>query len=804
MDEQTTPPPKPAVTAPIGEADETARLQRQIRQMRNELTAVYTHRDSVGPMLRGLLASPLWRWFARPAWLYARARGHLRMGLGHLRPLFDVARQPDGTLHGQGLPQMYLTPPLPIHGWVRVRATVDASVSSKAVLYFDTGGALTQKEHFDLGAVAGLTTIDRMIPVHTPVFLMRFDPIQAIGKAHVLAFDLEPMSSLRFNWLALWTSIRKRWTDQPGPDRPHVRHGLSMLAAGQLVPAHQRLVDRFEQPPIKPDYERWRQRHAKTDADYQRMRDDIATWRDPPKFSVILPVYDVDEQYLRPCLESVRDQVYRNWEFCIVDDKSPSPHVRRILDEYAATDARFRVHYAQRNGNISVASNTALAMATGDYVAMIDHDDTMALHALYEVAKRIVADPSLDWVYTDEDKLTVDGKHFDPFFKPDFSPEYLRSCMYINHLCAYRTTLVRHLGGWRSRFDGAQDYDLALRVTNGKPRVAHVPDVLYHWRAVPNSTAAGEDNKPEARPRGRMAIQTSLEEGNQPGRVDPGPSAGFHKVRYDLLGTPKVSLVIPTAGKAIQMHGRDTSFIIECVASVRKRSTYKNYEIVVIDNDDLDPALAAALADYDVKRITYAEPFNLARKINQGVDAATGEYVVLLNDDVEVITADWIEGLLEFCQWPDVGCVGPQLLFPDDRLQHAGVTVLDGSPVHAFYQYPGDHGGYFFSSQVTRNWSAVTGACLMTRRDLYQQLGGFNPVLPLNFNDVDYCLKVGKTGRRIVCVPHVRLYHHESVSKPPADPRELDTFKGLWGEDLNRDPFYNPNLTTHSYDFALG
>jgi GT2 family glycosyltransferase len=801
--------------------DEVVRLRREVRRLRAELDWSYRTRDVLGRRLRAALAGRPWRWWARPCFALARATGHLRVRLWNLAPLRDVAPtdgSPCGeplerrTLRagthwcGEGMPQLLVPLALPVSGWVRVRATVDAAVASRAVLYLDTGYGFHEGERLDLGPVAGRTVIDRTVAIRRPTYVVRFDPIQALARCQVTDFDFLPMSAVAFNGWAVGRSVRLWLRGRAQGGGPSLRRGARLLARGRARAFQQRLLDRVQGAPIVADYDRWRARHALTGADRERMRATLAGWADPPLISVILPVYDVDEAYLRACLESVRGQIYPHWQLCVADDASPRPHVRRVCAEHAAADARITVVHRPTNGNVSAASNTALDLARGTHVAMLDHDDVLAEQALFAVARAIVENRAVDWIYSDEDKVTADGsRHYDPFFKPDWSPEYLRSCMYTCHLAVYRTDLVRRVGGWRSPFDGAQDYDLALRIAATDPVVVHLPDVLYHWRAIPASTATGTDVKPDALPRAGLALADHLAATGRGGRVEPGPSLGFHCVRYALRRRPRVSLVIPTGGRAVRREGRATWYVTECVASIRRRSTYGDLELVVIDNDDLDPAVTATLAGFGVRRVAYTEPFNLARKINRGVAAATGEFVVLLNDDVEVITPDWVEAMLEQAQWPEIGAVGPQLLFPDDRLQHAGVTLLDGNPGHPFYRYPGDHPGHFYSSQVTRNWSAVTGACLMTPRDLYLELGGFTERLPLNYNDVDYCLKVGRrAGRRVVCIPHVRLYHHESVSKPPPDPDELDTFKSLWGSAIMLDPYYNPNLTTHSYDFALG
>ena len=797
-----------AATATAAAERQAGQFERELSAARSELATAYRTRDALGESLRALFASAAWTAGAAGRQL-ARAVGKRQVTGERLVPLTpDAGRgETPGSWHGTGLAQ-FLVPIAPTAGWARLRCRLRSSVQTRAVVYFDTGSGFHQDEHLVLGRVAGDTAIDRMVPLRQTAYLIRFDPVQAAGDWEIASFSFEPVSRAWFNAAAVAGNAAKLITGS-GSHRPSPWLGLKLLLGGDFAKFHGQLVTNVESTTALSTYDLWRQRHALTDADRERMRAKAAEWGDAaPLISVILPVYNVDEVYLRACVESVLTQTYPKWELCIADDASPKPHVKRVLAEYARADARVKVSYRPTNGNIAAASNSALALATGDYVAMLDHDDTYAEHALFAVAEAIVADPAVDMVYSDEDKITPEGKPFDPFFKPDWSPEYFLACMYTCHLSVYRTSLVRQLGGWRSEFDSCQDYDLALRLAAGNPRVYHVPDVLYHWRTIPSSTASGGDAKPEAHLRARAAIQNHLDLTGKPGTVEDGAGTGYHRVRYVIRDNPLVSIVIPTASRPVEVRGRQTWFVLECVSSIRRLSTYANLEIVVVDNHDMTDELADKLRPLDVVRMGYTDPgtgrFNLARKLNQGAFAAKGSHLLLLNDDVEVITPGWVEAMLEFDQHADVGGVGPQLLFPDDTQQHNGVNLLEGNPGHPFYQFPADHPGYFNSSVVHRNWSAVTGACLMTKADVYRQLGGFSESFPLNYNDVDYCLRVRELGLRIVYTPYAKLYHHESVSKVGTDTAELEAFKKVWADRVPLDPYYNPNLTMQNQDFRIG
>jgi GT2 family glycosyltransferase len=776
-------------------------LNEQMRQLRTELSGAIRTRDTLGRSLRKLWKSGIWR-LARPAWMVARLRGKLDRGMQHLIPLTEIHRAKDGTWHGSRLPQ-FLIPTIPLQGWVRLRATVKSAVSSRACLYVDTGGAFHQQDHFELASVMGRTEIERVIYLKSPTYLFRFDPIQAHGEFSVESFSLQPWSTLWFHSEAIGRNLLMMITDK-GSHRPSLWLGLKLLITGRWTTFHQQLVANFESLTTGNQYDQWRRQHEITDFRRQEMRDLSHRWLGAPTISIVMPVFNVPEIYLRKCIDSVLKQIYPFWELCIADDGSTKPHIRKVLEEYAGKDSRIKVVFQPKNTGISAASNAALQLATGQFIALLDHDDEIPEHALFKVAEAIVADPDLDMIYSDEDKLTPAGKRHDPFFKPDWSPEYFLACMYTCHLGVYRADLIRAIGGWRSQFDGAQDYDLALRIVSASEKIVHIPDVLYHWRVIPTSTASGASAKPQAYGRARKALEEHLIRLGRQGRVEDGPSIGFHRVQYDIRGNPLVSIIIPSACKRVQLHGRDTWFVLECVRSIRKRSTYANVELIVLDNDDMPGDLSAALEPLDVRLMSFTAPFNLASKINLGARAALGEHLLILNDDVEVIAKDWIQSMLEYSQWPEIGAVGAQLLFPNGTQQHNGVNLLEGKPGHPFYQFPGDHPGYFNSSAVHRNWSAVTGACMMTRRDVFHAVGGFSEQFPLNYNDVDYCLKVNQLGKRIVYTPYAKLYHHESVSKAGTDIAELEAFKAKWADRIPLDPYYNPNLTMQTCNFQIG
>jgi GT2 family glycosyltransferase len=516
-----------------------------------------------------------------------------------------------------------------------------------------------------------------------------------------------------------------------------------------------------------------------------------------PTISVLMPTFEAPEPWLRRAIESVLAQYYPNWELCIADDASQTARVKEILEEYRKRDPRIKVTYRESNGHIAAASNSALDMATGEFIALLDHDDEITPDALLEIACAYNGHSDADMFYSDEDKIDEENFCSDPFYKPDWSPEYFMTCMYTCHLGVYRTSLVRELGAFRSEMNGAQDYDLALRFATHTTRVIHVPRVLYHWRTHSHSTARSGEVKDYAYPAAQRALRDHLRRLSFDGEVLPGPRYGFHRIRFAIRGEPRVSVIIPSAARVVNKNGRPIDLLRECVESILDKSTWRNLEIIVVDNGDLRQDLKTWL-EPRVRMVTYTDTqFNLARKINEGARHATGEHLLLLNDDITVIAADWVENMLQYSQQPEIGAVGAKLLFPDGRIQHAGVILLDAGPGHAYYNHPNEEIGYFLSAVVARNYLAVTGACLMTRLAVFWEAGGFSEDFPLNYNDVDFCLKLHTRGYRIVYVPEATLYHHESLSKEgPGSlrPGELERFKAKWTKHYSVDPYYNPNL----------
>jgi len=519
-----------------------------------------------------------------------------------------------------------------------------------------------------------------------------------------------------------------------------------------------------------------------------------------PRFSVVTPVYNTPAGVLWEMLESVRTQTFGGWELCLVDDCSTESHVRQMLERAAGEDPRVRVRFREENGGIVAASNDALEMAGGEFIALLDHDDELHPDALAHVHEALLAAPEADYVYTDEDKIDVHGHHSGPFFKPDWSPERMRTQMYSCHLSVLRRSLVAAVGGFDPEFEGSQDWDLVLKVTERARRVLHVPRILYHWRMIETSAAGGgEAAKPWAFEAGKRAVQAHCERIGLQARVERDPAdAGVYHLEPELSEQPLVSIVIPTRGTVREVRYEPVVLVEHCVRSIVERSTYENYELAVVVDQDTPHNVLEALREIAGERlrlVPYDRPFSFSAKINLGAVRSRGEHLLLLNDDMEVATPNWIERMVMYSSLPQIAAVGGRLLWEDGRLQHVVVRFQSGLPGHLYRGYAGDFKGYGNNVCVAQNALAVTGACLMTRRELFEEVGGLSAVFPVNYNDIDYCLKHYAQGRRVVYDPDLVLHHFESSSRSTVvEDWEKERLLDRWGSLTAVDPFSNPNM----------
>jgi GT2 family glycosyltransferase len=528
-----------------------------------------------------------------------------------------------------------------------------------------------------------------------------------------------------------------------------------------------------------------------------------------PLISIAVPVHNTPAPFLRDMLESVFSQTYANWELCLADGGSREPSVRQILEAAAASEPRVKVRFLPANEGIAGNSNAALALATGHFVALLDHDDTLAPFALFEVVRAVNDNPDADFLYSDEDCITSDGRRrLGHHFKPDWSPDTLRSHNYICHLSVFRRELLQKIGGFRTGFEGAQDYDLVLRATEQARQIIHVPKILYHWRRHAGSTSVAIMNKPYAHDSGRKALEEHLRRSGAGGTVVDGRFTCNYQVFYPLPRLPLVSILIPSRD--------EHKTLAKCLASV-SQSNYCNYEVLLVENHSTRPETFRyyeQLAQQpNIRLLTWTAPFNYAAVNNLAAAHARGEVLLFLNNDVQVINPDWLERLLEHALRPEVGAVGAKLYYPNDTIQHAGIVLgLGGAAGHTHLGHPRQSPGYGSRLVAIQNCSAVTGACLMTRKQLFDEVQGFDERFVLAYNDIDLCLKFSKRGYVIIWTPFAELYHHESKTRGYEDTlqkrqrlaKEMDLFQMKWGHVLVAgDPYYNPNLTLDHGHFGL-
>lgn len=586
----------------------------------------------------------------------------------------------------------------------------------------------------------------------------------------------------------------------------NVKKGLRYLKHFGVKEFLIRLQERMEpeEVPYGPWYEAYRPTESALAA--QRRKKFKNSW----KFSIAVPAYETPETFLREMIESVQGQTYDNWELCIVNASPENDVMRRVLAEYSQKDARIRVKELAENKGIAGNTNEALAMASGDFVGLLDHDDLLAPNALFEAAKALEQEPSIDVLYTDEDKVDTDGKkHFKPNLKPDFNLDLLRSNNYICHFFMVRRTLAEQAGGFSGEYDGAQDYDFILRCTDMAKNIHHIPEILYHWRTHEASTADNPISKLYAYEAGKRAIEAHLTRRGQAGEVSLKKDLGFYRVKYPVQGNPLVSVIIPNKDEAESLK--------LCIESFRRTVSWENYEIIIVENNSTGPEIFSyyreLAKDARIRIVRWKSAFNYSAINNYGVKYAKGEYLLFLNNDIEALEEGWFTEMLGVCQRPEVGAVGAKLLYPDDTIQHAGTVIgIGGIAGHMFVNMPGERSGYLHKASLMMDYSAVTAACMMMKRSLFEQLGGFEERLSVAFNDVDLCLRANEAGNLVVYDPYACLRHYESKSRGAEDSpekvrrfqEEIEFMRTRWEKLLKAgDPYYNKNLSLSKWNYSL-
>jgi GT2 family glycosyltransferase len=556
-------------------------------------------------------------------------------------------------------------------------------------------------------------------------------------------------------------------------------------------------------------YRKWRTRNEPDKKTLTQQSDLAGQFPVQPLISIIIPVYHPPLDVLKQTIDSVFQQTYPNWELCVADASTGNSSIKDLLAQYAESDSRIRIVDLSTNLGIAGNANAGIQISSGDYVAFLDHDDMLHPSALFEIVSQINHDPEIDVLYSDEDKIDGSGRRFAPFFKPSYNPDLLQSVNYICHFLVVRRSLGDHVEWLRSGFEGAQDFDFVLRLAEKTKRIVRIPRILYHWRAIPGSTATNAAYKPQAVTSGKHALDEHLQRAGLDATVADGMFPTFYRINYKLKEQPLVSIIIPNHN-----HAEDLS---HCVNSILNKSSYPRYEILIAENNSA-PEVRALYQDLQksdgrIRMIEWKEAFNYSAVNNWAVTRTNGEVLLFLNNDIEVINADWLEQMLMHALRPEIGMVGAKLCYPDDTIQHAGIVLgIGGVAGHGHKRFPRTSPGYFGQLVQVRNVLAVTAACAMVRRSVFEEVKGFDPNYILAFGDVDLCLKIYESGYRNLWTPFAELYHHESKTRGYEDTsgkqlrftREVRYFKQKWAHQLKEgDPYYNPNLSLEFDDYRI-
>lgn len=583
-----------------------------------------------------------------------------------------------------------------------------------------------------------------------------------------------------------------------------IKKGFSYLKQYGFQEFKVRLSERFEKEEV--DYNEWCKSDILTEEERKAQRERV--WEHPPLISAVVPIYKTPEVFLCQMIESVMAQTYPHWQLCIADGSEDVLQTKSIVERYLS-DKRIKYVILEKNLGIADNTNAAMELADGDYIALFDHDDLLAENALYEVADRICK-TGAEIVYTDEDKVTSDlSERYQPNFKPDFNLDLLRSNNYICHLLVVKKTLVQEVGGQKKEFDGAQDHEFLFRCVEKAKGIEHIPKVLYHWRVHKASTADNPLSKKYAYDAGKRAVTEHIRRCGEEAEVTDTLFPGFYRAKYQVTGEPLISIIIPNKDE------KET--LKKCLDSIKEKSTYHNYEIIIVENNSTSQEIFDYYKEIDgrdgIRVVYWKSGFNYSALNNFGFTFAKGDYILCLNNDVTVITPDWLERMIGQCQRQEVGIVGVKLYYPDNTIQHAGVIIGIGGVAGAmFVGMARERSGYLRKAILQQDLSAVTAACMMVDRKAWEAAGGFNEDLAVAFNDIDFCLKVRREGYLVVYEPNVELYHYESKSRgyedtPEKQKRflsEINYMKAHWSEILTKgDPYYNENFSLNTCNYTL-
>lgn len=584
----------------------------------------------------------------------------------------------------------------------------------------------------------------------------------------------------------------------------NVKKGILYLRHYGMKEFWVKLTERFQADDV--DYKEWYENHRVLEKDLEEQKN-VHFFKEP-LISIIVPIYNTPITFLRQMIDSVQQQSYAKWELCIGNASPEKQEIRQVLEEYKS-DKRIKEIAIPENKGIAENTNKAMTISEGEFIGLLDHDDLLAPNALYEVVKVLNENNLAEVVYTDEDKVTADlEEHFRPHFKPDFNLDLLRSNNYICHFFVASRDLIKRVGGFRPEFNGAQDYDLILRCTEQAKQIVHIPKILYHWRVHKASTADNPASKMYAFDAGKRAIEEHLVRCRTKGTVQHTKDLGFYRVKYEVCGEPLVSIIIPNKDQSEALK--------KCLDSIREKTSYRNYEIIIVENNSEEPetfAFYKKIAGEKIKVVTWEGEFNYSAINNFGVRHARGDYLLLLNNDVEIINGDWLTEMLSHCQRKEVGIVGAKLYYPDNTIQHAGIIIgIGGVAGSVFVGLPRAFSGYLHKASIQLDLSAVTAACMLVKRSVFEQVGGLEEKLKVAFNDVDFCLRVREKGYLVVYDPYAELYHYESKTRGAEDTKEkirrfqteIEYMRSHWIGLLKKgDPYYNCNLSLTKWDYSL-
>jgi GT2 family glycosyltransferase len=721
-----------------------------------------------------------------------------------LVPLTNIQYEQDGSWHwSANKPQIKLLHNMnvPLKGYYMLEIEVaNLKYSMNSCLYACKDREFNEDVMFTLPIsriASGPKTVKRICYFGDSFSSFRFGPSDEEGACGALSIRLIKLTSRKAKQLMLKklsTNIFNYETDQEVIDI--YREYNAVFSKINVV-----------------NYESWINKHEVRDEVSRREATRlIDCFEIRPLISIVCPVYNTKPAWLVACVESVKNQLYSNWELILVDDASTNSSHFDILTDYDAEDSRINIVFLEKNIHISAATNVGIDLSMGDYVAFLDHDDELAPNALFELCMVINAQPNAKIIYSDEDLMSESGERVAPHFKSDWNPELLRAHNYITHFCCYEASLLKLLGGMRLGYEGAQDYDLILRasaITEGRD-IYHIAKILYHWRMVEGSTALSSDAKSYATEAGLKALRDYIDTNNVAASVANAEYDNFYTLGYFLPDAlPKVSIIIPT---------RDGMEVLKpCIESLIEKTNYSNYEVIILDNDSKEEDTLDFLRSLSLKAnfkiVRDNGEFNYSRINNLAVKNSTGDLICLLNNDIEIITNNWLSEMVSIAIREEVGCVGAKLLYPDGTVQHAGVILgLGGYAAHSHRGLAGNASGYFCRAQIRQQLSAVTGACLVVKRSTYDAVGGLDEAFQVAYNDVDFCLRVQALGFKNIYTPFAELIHHESKTRGednnPEKTKRFEQEKALllttWGPALQNDPFYNINLTRSREDFSIG